>query len=342
MNKRRLSGKTVLVTGGAGFMGSNFIHQLLAAVPDVRVINLDLLTYAGNPENLKGVPQARYSFVEGDICDTALVTKLFAKSDYVVNFAAESHVDRSIHGGARTFMRTNVEGVLSVLEALRASEGIELMIHISTDEVWGDLPLKSSKRFNEQSPFKPSSPYAASKAGGDLLAHAYHRTYGVPVIVTHATNNFGPRQYPEKMIPFFITQAQRGKPVTLYGDGKNRRDWLFVEDHSRAIQALLERGVAGEAYGISQQGAEPTNRWMAELILRELGKSASLITYIKDRPGHDLRYAVDSSKIRKLGWKPRVTLEAGIKRTIEWYEEHGAWLENVLARTAKVNPHIGV
>jgi len=330
-----MKGKNILVCGGCGFMGSDFTLALLARFPDVRVTNLDALTYAGNPENLKGADEKRYTFVKGDICDTELMQKLMKDADIVVNFAAETHVDRSIHTSGEQFMRTNVLGVHSLLEALRVSPNVKKMIHISTDEVWGDLPLTSKEKFTEDSPFRPNSPYAASKAAGDLLIRSYVRTHNVPVVVTHSVNNFGPRQFPEKLIPFFTSRALEDKSLPLYGTGENMRDWLYVGDHSEAILAVMEKGDVGEAYNISS-GKEYSNLHIAQRILDILGKSHSLITYVKDRPGHDLRYSVNSSKLRALGWKPQFGLDDKLPETVEWFKK------NVRGGHTAANAHIGL
>ncbi|MBI2610939.1 dTDP-glucose 4,6-dehydratase [Candidatus Kaiserbacteria bacterium] len=310
-----LGGKRVLVCGGAGFMGSNFILYTLARIPDLRIVNLDLLTYAGNPENLAGVDTSRYSFVKGDIADADLTAKLFKDADMVVNFAAETHVDRSIHSSAEAFVHTNVLGVHFLLEALRHTPNVGRMVYISTDEVWGDIPLDSKERFTEESPFLPNSPYAASKAAGDLLVRAYVKTHQLPVIVTHSVNNYGPRQFPEKIIPFFTARALQDEPLPLYGDGENRRDWLYVDDHSEAILTVLTKGTLGEVYNISQQ-KEYSNKELALRILEALGKPASLITYVEDRPAHDRKYAVDSAKLRGLGWTPKYTLEEKLSEVV--------------------------
>lgn len=331
--------KNVLVTGGAGFMGSNFIHFLFKTHPDISIINLDALTYAGNEANLEGLEGKNYRFVHGDITDAELVRELMKQADTVVNFAAETHVDRSIHGHAGNFVHTNVNGVYTLLEALRQSPNVTKTVHISTDEVWGDLPLESNERFDEESPFKPNSPYAASKASGDLLVRAYVKTYGVPVIVSHSVNNFGPRQFPEKLIPFFVLQAIQGKLLPVYGDGKNVRDWLSVDDHSSAILTLLEKGTAGEVYAISC-GEEHSNLNMAKKILRILDKPEKLITFVKDRPAHDRRYSVDSAKLRALEWKPKAAFDAALGETIQWYAENTSWLDAVIKRNKNINAHI--
>lgn len=330
--------RTILVTGGCGFMGSNFIHALLAADPAVSVINLDALTYAGNPDNVKGVDRKRYRFIRGDIADLALVKKLLKKADAVVNFAAETHVDRSIHSKGRDFVQSNVIGVHTLLEALRESPNVKKMIHISTDEVWGDLPLRSVRQFDEDSPFRPNSPYAASKASGDCFARAYAHTYGLPIIVTHSVNNFGPRQFPEKIIPYFLQQARADKSLPLYGDGQYVRDWLYVDDHSSAILAILKKGVPGETYAISS-GSELTTFDIARKILALLGKPESRIAFVKDRPGHDRRYSVNSSKLRALGWKPRHPFDSKLRETLQWYADNTTWLNRVL-KNKTLNTHI--
>ena len=332
---------TFFVTGGCGFMGSNFIHFLFNNFKGIKVINLDLLTYAGNKENLKGVSAKRYKFVKGDIADTGLVKRLMKQADFVVNFAAETHVDRSIHGHAHEFTRTNVLGVHSLVEALRHSPNIKKMVQISTDEVWGDLALNSRQKFNEHSQLKPNSPYAASKAAGDLLVRSYVKTYSLPVIISRSVNNFGPRQFPEKLIPFFAARAVQDKPLPLYGDGRNVRDWLHVDDHSAAIFSLLKRGKIGEIYPISR-GEEYSNLDIAQKILGILGKPKSLITFVSDRPGHDRRYSVDSSKIRQLGWRPKHSLDERLKHTLGWYKENQGWLKNVLNKHKSINAHISL
>ena len=314
------AGKNILVCGGCGFMGSNFIRTTLEQFSNVKIVNLDALTYAGNPDNLRGVDETRYKFVKGDIADRPLMKRLFKDADVVVNFAAETHVDRSIHTSAEAFIRTNVLGVHALLEALRASPHIEKMIHVSTDEVWGDLPLDSKEKFVEESTFRPNSPYAASKAGGDLLIRSYVRTHKVPVIVTHSVNNFGPRQFPEKLVPFFTMRALENRPLPLYGSGENMRDWLYVDDHSEAILIVLAKGTVGEIYNISQQ-KEYSNREIAERILKTLKKPLSLISYVEDRPAHDRKYGVESSKLRALGWKPRYSLEEKLPETVLWFKK---------------------
>jgi dTDP-glucose 4,6-dehydratase len=304
-------------------MGSNFILRALEREPGLHIINLDLLTYAADLHNLDGVDTSRYEFVKGDIVDTALVAGLMQRTDAVVNFAAETHVDRSIHTSAEAFVRTNVLGVHSLLEALRHSPNVKRMVHISTDEVWGDVPLDSTEKFTEESPFKPNSPYAASKAAGDLLVRSYVKTHKLPVIVTHSVNNYGPRQFPEKIIPFFTMRALSDTPLPLYGSGENRRDWLHVDDHSEAVLTVLSKGEIGEVYNISQQ-KEYSNKEIALRILGALGKPDSLISYVEDRPAHDLKYVVDSSKLRTLGWAPQHTLDEKFPEVVRWFQNNAS------------------
>src|SRR5574337_753416 len=313
----------ILVTGGAGFIGSNFIRHLLATEPSCRVVNLDKLTYAGNLENLADVERdPRYRVGKGSICDALLVDELLGEEfDALVNFAAESHVDRSIQD-ARVFAETNVVGTQVILEACRRQQ-VPRMVQVSTDEVYDSLG--SSGRFTEESPLRPNSPYAASKAAADLLAAAYYRTYGLPVIVTRGSNNYGPYQFPEKAIPLFITNALVGEPLPIYGDGLQIRDWLHVQDHCEALALVLRSGVAGEIYNVGGN-TERANIDVARLILRTLGKPDTLIAHVRDRLGHDRRYALNASKIEQtLGWKPRIRFETGLEDTIRWYESHMTW-----------------
>jgi len=331
--------KWILVTGGAGFIGSNFIIQTLKNSDDeeLNVVNYDLLTYAGNLDNLNSVSgDPRCKFVKGDICDTAAVKRLFEEYgfDAVVHFAAESHVDNSITGPAR-FVATNVLGTQTLLQT--AKEAWELdeylnkrFIHVSTDEVYGTLG--DFGYFSEATRLAPNSPYSASKAGSDLMARAYFETFGFPVIITRCSNNYGPFQFPEKLIPLMIANALRDKPLPVYGDGLNVRDWLYVEDHCRAINAVLDKGVPGEVYNIGGNN-EKHNIDIVKLILAELGKPESLITFVKDRLGHDRRYAIDATKIKRaLGWTPSVDFDTGIRATIKWYLENREWWEKILAR----------
>lgn len=320
----------VLITGGAGFIGSNFVIYMLNKYPDYQFVNLDALTYAGNLENLKAIENyPNYKFVKGDISDTNLVNELFEneKFDYVINFAAESHVDRSIlDPGA--FVRTNVQGTQVLLDAARKYE-IKKFIQISTDEVYGSLDEEGL--FHETTPLAPNSPYSASKAGGDLLVRAYHKTYGLPVNITRCSNNYGPYQFPEKLIPLMIIHALNDKPLPIYGDGLNVRDWLHVEDHCRAIDLVLHKGKKGEVYNIGGNN-ERTNLEIVKSILAHLGKPESLITFVKDRLGHDRRYAIDATKIRnELGWEPKYTFDVGIKETIQWYLDNRSWWERIIS-----------
>ncbi len=334
----------VLVTGGAGFIGSNFVLQWLAG-QRTPVTVLDKLTYAGNLENLASVQQdSRYRFVCGDIVDGALVRRLLEEQrpGAIVNFAAESHVDRSIHGPAE-FIRTNIEGTFQLLEAIRAY-WLELpaeqrrefrFLHVSTDEVYGSL-TPTAPAFIEETPYAPNSPYSASKAASDHLVRAYHHTYGLPVLTTNCSNNYGPRQFPEKLIPLVVQNALKGLPLPVYGDGQNVRDWLYVEDHCEGIRAVLDRGVPGQTYNIGGR-QELSNLEVVRQIcatlddLKPAGKPyASLIAYVKDRPGHDRRYAMDITKIeRELGWQPRETFAGGLRKTIQWYLDNPEWVEHV-------------
>jgi dTDP-glucose 4,6-dehydratase len=317
----------ILVTGGAGFIGSNFIRYFLNHHPAYTIINIDKLTYAGNLDNLKDVEgNHRYFFVRGDIADSECVTRIIDDGvDAIVNFAAESHVDRSIED-AGIFLKTNVLGTQVLLEAGRR-KGIKRFIQVSTDEVYGSLGPEGS--FAEDSPLKPNSPYAASKTAADLLVRAYHKTFGFPGIITRCSNNYGPYQFPEKLIPLFITNALAQEPLPLYGDGLNIRDWIQVEDHCRAIDLILHQGAIGEIYNIGG-GAEKTNLELTRIILKKLNRPETLIRYVKDRPGHDRRYAIDPGKLkRELGWKPLYTFERGIEETIRWYGENRWWWEKI-------------
>ena len=317
----------LLLTGGAGFIGTNLVYYWLKEHPEDDIVCFDALTYASNLHNLKVAAQNdHYKFVKGNITDKALVFDLFAREsfDCILHLAAESHVDRSIESPSE-FVNTNVSGTQVLLDACRKYD-IARYHQISTDEVFGDLPLnRPDLLFNESSPLKPSSPYSASKAAGDLLALAYHRTYGTRVTVSRCSNNYGPYQFPEKLVPRFIYLAMKGKPLTIYGSGENIRDWLHVDDHCSAIDLIAHKGVPGETYNVGGNN-ERRNIDVAKLILNELGKDESLITYTKDRPGHDLRYAIDATKIKtQLGWSPRYTFEEGIKDTINWYLHNKEW-----------------
>ena len=316
--------KTFLVTGGAGFIGSNYIRYLLKKYHDIHIINLDKLTYAGNLDNLRDIENnPRYEFVKGDICDEEVVNRLVKRADVVVNFAAESHVDRSI-GRPDDFIRTDVFGTFVLLEAAR-NHGVDKFIQISTDEVYGSIEDGS---FKETDPLMPSSPYSASKAGADRLAFSYYVTYGLPVIITRCSNNFGPYQYPEKLIPLFVTNALEDKPLPIYGDGKNVRDWIYVEDHCDAIDFLYQNGSDGEVYNIGA-GNERNNLEITEIILRELNKPKSLMTFVKDRLGHDRRYSLDCTKIRNMGWEPGHSFDEAMHYTIQWYVDNRWWWEKL-------------
>jgi len=310
----------LVVTGGAGFIGSNFIRHVLAAHADDSIVNLDKLTYAGNLKNLSDVADSpRYRFVHGDVCDAKMVRDVLRGADAVVNFAAESHVDRSLVE-PDAFLRTDVFGVFTLLEAVREL-GISRFVHISTDEVYGSLATGSAR---ESDPLRPSNPYSASKAGGDLLALAYWQTHRVPVVVTRSSNNFGPFQYPEKVIPLFITNALDDQPLPLYGDGRNVRDWLYVVDNCTALDLVLRKGKDGEVYNIGG-GHEVENIVLTRDILRLTGKPETLIRPVKDRPGHDRRYSVDSKKVRQLGWTPKHPFGKALETTVAWFREHEAW-----------------
>ena len=317
----------IMVTGGAGFIGSNFIRYLLGKYPEVEVINYDKLTYAGNLENLRDLDNdSRYSFVQGDIADQKMVAETVARlgcSGLIVNFAAETHVDRSI-AAAGSFVNTDVYGTYVLLEAARKFN-VARFLHISTDEVYGSIDRGS---FTEESPLAPNSPYAASKAGGDLLVRAYFKTYNIPVIITRSSNNYGPYQYPEKVIPLFITNALKNEKLPLYGDGKNVRDWLYVADNCAAVDLVLRQGKLGEVYNIGG-GNERQNDEITRFILNQLGKPEDFIKPVADRPGHDRRYSIDCGKIKKLGWTPKTKFEAGLRTTVEWYRDNRDWWQKI-------------
>ena len=320
----------ILVTGGCGFIGSNFVHFMLKAHPDCTIVNLDKLTYAGNLENLADVEKhPRYRFVKGDICDRKTVETVFRDHgiDAVINFAAESHVDRSITGPS-IFIETNVSGTNVLLEVAKDYR-VQRFVQISTDEVYGSLG--SSGRFTETTPLHPNSPYSASKASADLLALAYHHTFALPVVITRCSNNYGPYQFPEKLIPLMIANALDGKSLPVYGDGLNVRDWLYVKDHCGAIDAVLHRGNIGEVYNIGGNNERP-NIDIVKQLLKKLGKPESLITHVKDRLGHDRRYAIDATKIMsELNWKPSVTFEQGLNETVDWYISREAWWRRIVS-----------
>jgi dTDP-glucose 4,6-dehydratase len=330
-----------LITGGAGFIGSALVRHVLQERPDVEVVTLDALTYAGHLDNLEGVlGDPRHRFVEGDICDGALVRPLFDDVDVVIHLAAESHVDRSILSD-QPFVRTNVMGTATLLAAA-LDAGISRFLHVSTDEVYGSLPWvdpgdstdesRPAARFTEVTPLAPRSPYAASKAAGDHLAMAYHVTHGLDVVVTRCSNNYGPRQFPEKLIPLMVQRALEDLPLPLYGDGLNVRDWIHVHDHCRGLLAAVDQGEAGRIYNLGG-GAERTNLDVVRSILSLLGKPQSLIEFVEDRPGHDRRYAIDHARATdELGWSPRVSFEEGLEATVRWYRSHEAWVRAVTSR----------
>ncbi|AIQ76756.1 dTDP-glucose 4,6-dehydratase [Paenibacillus odorifer] len=313
----------LLVTGGAGFIGSNFVLYMLQQHPDYEIVNVDALTYAGNLENLKSIENhPNYTFVKADITDVTAMDELISQGvDVVVNFAAESHVDRSILE-PEVFVKTNVLGTQVLLDAAK-KYSITKFVQVSTDEVYGSLG--ATGLFTEETPLAPNSPYSASKAGGDLLVRAYHETFGLPVNITRCSNNYGPYQFPEKLIPLMISRALADQALPVYGDGMNIRDWLYVEDHCSAIDLVIHKGVNGEVYNIGGNN-ERTNVHIVNTVLQELGKPDSLITYVQDRPGHDRRYGIDPTKImNELGWKPKHTFETGIKETIQWYLNNREW-----------------
>lgn len=327
--------KTILITGGAGFIGSWLVRVVLREHPDWHVINLDALTYAGNLDNLKDVSsQPNYEFVHGSINDRTLVSALMEKADYCIHVAAETHVDRSIED-ASIFAETNVLGTQVLLDAAKQF-GIEKFVLVSTDEVYGTLPLDSDEKFTENTPLNPTNPYSATKAGADMLAMSYFKTHKLPLCITRCGNNYGPNQYPEKLIPFFMLKLMNNEQVPLYGDGLNVRDWIFVEDHAEGILAVLEKGHVGEVYniggGLCDLG-ELNNRIITQKLINAFGKDESCIRYVEDRLAHDRRYAMDATKITtQLGWEPKVSFESGLEQTIQWYKENPEWIQNVIAR----------
>lgn len=320
----------LLITGGAGFIGSNFVRYMVNKYPEYTVVNLDLLTYAGNLENLKDIEErSNYKFVKGDLADRDFINNLFTNEsfDYVINFAAESHVDRSITN-PDIFVKTNIQGTQVLLDAAK-NINVKKYLQVSTDEVYGTLG--ETGYFTEETPLAPNSPYSASKAGADLLVRAYNETFGLPVNITRCSNNYGPYHFPEKLIPLMIINALNDKELPVYGDGLNVRDWLHVEDHCQAIDLVLHKGRDGEVYNVGGNN-ERTNIDIVKTILNQLGKPESLIKYVKDRPGHDRRYAIDATKLREeLGWKPKYNFDTGIEQTINWYLENQDWWKNIIS-----------
>lgn len=317
---RRCDIMKILVTGGLGFIGSNFIQYTLKRYHDIKVVNIDAMKYGSNPMNLRNVDKNRYSFVKGDITDFSLMSNVLRDVDVIVNFAAESHVDRSI-ASPKNFVNSNTIGIFTILEAMRSNNSTARLIHISTDEVYGDILHES---FKENDRLHPSSPYSASKAAAEMFVLAYHRTYGLDAIITRCSNNYGLYQFPEKLIPKTIIRAKMNLKVPIYGTGENVRDWIYVQDHCSAIDLVLQKGESGEIYNIAS-GEEKTNLEVVKKILEIMGKDESLIEFVEDRPGHDLRYSLDPSKIKKLGWKPSYNFEQGLKETITWYLENEWW-----------------
>lgn len=328
----------LLVCGGAGFIGSNFIRHMLGSHDDYTIVNFDKLTYAGNLDNLTDVAEhPRYTFVQGDITDLETLNDVIKEHGitHVINFAAETHVDRSIHGGCKDFVLTNTLGVQMILDAVR-SNNIEKFVNVSTDEVYGALELDEERLFTEDTPIEPNMPYAAAKAGGDLMCRAYHVTHKVPVVVTHCSNNYGPYQFPEKLIPFFTFKLLAGENVPVYGDGMNIRDWIHVVDHAKALDLLLHKGEPGEIYNIGADN-ERSNIELTKTMLNILGLDEDKIEYVTDRPGHDRRYGIDAAKIKALGWAPEYTyekFEQGLRETVEWYQNNEEWVQKLRDKKA--------
>ncbi len=336
--------RTILIGGGAGFIGSNFIHLILEKYPHYKIINYDKLTYAGNLDNLRNIDKdPRYTFIQGDIADLEAVEKIIHENNVeaVVNFAAETHVGRSVMYRVDEFVRTNVLGTHSLLEAVKKNQPqVKLYIQISTDETYGTLSLDDTRKFSEDTGFAPNVPYAAAKGGGDLLCRSYHRSYNVPVIVTHCSNNYGPYQHPEKLIPNSMFRALRNQPITLHGAGRHVRDWIYVRDHCEAIDLILHKGKPGEVYNIGSDNEKSTYE-IAKIILQMLGKPESLITLVPDRPGNDLRYSISTEKIRaELAWEPRTPFDEGIHRTIQWYQHNIDWVERIREKDKDFSKYI--
>ncbi len=335
--------RTLLVCGGAGFIGSNFVRWMLAKYPDLKIVNVDKLTYAGNLDNVSDLPAARHIFQQADIASAAQMSEIIEqwRPDAMVNFAAETHVDRSIHEGLRDFVFANVMGPQVLAEATKKFN-VPLYIQISTDEVFGALGLDEDRLFHEETAFAPNMPYAACKAGGDLICRSYFQTFGTPIIVTHCSNNYGPYQFPEKFIPQAISKALRNEKIPIYGDGLYVRDWIQVNDHCSAIDLLLQKGVAGEVYNIGADN-ERSNVEVVKILLEILDKPADLTVTVQDRPGHDRRYGIDATKMKSLGWEPkypREKFEEGLRAKIQWYADNVAWVEKLKSKGAEFNRHI--
>lgn len=331
----------LMVCGGAGFIGSNFIRHILGKYPNYKIVNYDKLTYAGNLANLEDVSgNPNYIFVKGDITDLNALNETIKKHaiTHIINFAAETHVDRSIHGGCKDFVLTNTLGVQMILDAAWSNK-LKKFVNVSTDEVYGALELDEDRKFTEETPIMPNMPYAAAKAGGDLMCNAYFKTHKVPVIVTHCSNNYGPYQFPEKIIPFFIFKLLKGEKVPVYGDGLNMRDWIQVSDHAKALDLLLRKGEPGEVYNIGSDN-ERSNLELTKMVLRIMGKSEEMVEYVTDRPGHDRRYAIDAAKITAMGWRPdypRAKFEQGLKETVNWYLNNKKWVEDLWKKKDEMN-----
>jgi dTDP-glucose 4,6-dehydratase len=331
----------ILITGGAGFIGSNFTHYMLETYSDYKLVVFDKLTYAGNLKNLERIKDHKnYSFVQGDITDLDLLNKTIKENNitHVINFAAETHVDRSIHGGCKDFVLTNTLGTQMILDAVKINN-ITRFVNVSTDEVYGALELESFEKFTENTPIMPNMPYAAAKAGGDLMCNAYFKCHKTPVVVTHCSNNYGPYQFPEKLIPFFVFKLLRNEKVPVYGDGLNVRDWIQVKDHAKALDLLLHKGEPGEVYNIGADN-ERSNMDVTKMILKIMGKGEDMIEYVTDRPGHDRKYAIDATKILELGWEPEYVkdkFEQGLKETVDWYLNNKDWVEDLWKKKDELN-----